>query len=111
MILWSCLYLKGEEKCLEWDDRKARICWRSDGEFFVFSFLDSSSKTRKFQVFTREGVLHSTVEKDIHVLDSTIAWKYSKSLIAGSIYRLNKHEIIFFISSYLIDPIKVMVIL
>ena len=29
-------------------------------------------------------------------MDSVISWKYSKSLIASSIYRLNKHEIIFF---------------
>ncbi len=47
-------------------------------------------------MFTREGVLHSTIEKNINVLDSPISWKFSKSLIAGSIYRFNKHEIIFF---------------
>ncbi len=30
------------------------------------------------------------------VLDAPISWKNSKSLIASSIYRLNRHEIIFF---------------
>ena len=87
---------KVEGKMLSWDHKQAKICWRSDGEYFVFSFVDPSLNARKFQVFTREGVLHSSVEKDINVLDSAIAWKYSKSLIASSIYRLNRHEIIFF---------------
>ncbi len=87
---------KGQEKCLEWDLRKGSICWRSDGEYFVVSFVESTAHSRKFQVFTRESVLHSTIESDVSVLDAPIAWKYSKSLIAASIYRLNKHEIIFF---------------
>ena len=87
---------KGEEKCLPWDHLNGTICWRSDGEYFVINFVDPFSKSRKFQIFTREGVLHSTIEKNVNILDSPIAWKYSKSLIASSIYRLNKHEIIFF---------------
>ena len=74
-----------------------RICWRSDGEYFVFHFVDELTNSRKFQVFTREGILHSTVEKNVNVLDGPISWKFSKSqLIASSIYRFNKHEIIFF---------------
>jgi elongator complex protein 1 len=47
-------------------------------------------------VFTREGVVHSTIENNVNVLDSPISWKHSKSLISASIYRFNKHEIIFF---------------
>jgi elongator complex protein 1 len=75
----------------------ARICWRSDGEFFVLHFIDEFTNTRKFQVFTREGLLHSTIENKVNILDSPISWKYSKSLlIASSVYRLNKHEILFF---------------
>jgi elongator complex protein 1 len=73
-----------------------RICWRSDGEYFVYHFIDQSSQSRKFQVFTRDGLLHSTIEKHINILDSAIAWKYSKSLIAASIHRFDKHDIIFF---------------
>ena len=42
-------------------------------------------------------MLHSTIENKVNVLDSPISWKYSKSLlIASSVYRFNKHEIIFF---------------
>jgi elongator complex protein 1 len=74
----------------------AKICWRSDGEYFVVHFKEPNKNSRKFQVFTREGVLHSNIEDHVNVLDSQIAWKYSKSLITASIQRLNKHEIIFF---------------
>lgn len=87
---------KVEEKCLSWDQKKGSICWRSDGEYFVVNFVESNAHSRKFQIFTRESVLHSTIENDVNILDSPIAWKFSKSLIAGSIYRFNKHEIIFF---------------
>ena len=74
-----------------------RICWRSDGEFFAINFFETLSNSRKFQVYTREGLLHSTIEDKINILDSPISWKYSKSsLIATSVYRFNKHEIVFF---------------
>lgn len=81
---------------MDWDHKQGTICWRSDGEYFVVSFIESESYSRKFQIFTRESVLHSTIENDVNILDAPIAWKFSKSLIASSIYRLNKHEIIFF---------------
>ena len=85
-----------EDMAFAWDDRRARICWRSDGEYFVVHFIDSNKNSRKFQIFTREGVLHSTIENNINILDTPIAWKHSKSLITSSIQRFNKHEIIFF---------------
>lgn len=88
--------MKGEEKLLDWDQKKGSISWRSDGEYFAVSFIDTDTQSRKFQVFNRESALHSTIENDINVLDSQISWKFSKSLIASSIYRFNKHEIIFF---------------
>ena len=81
---------------LDWDQKKGSISWRSDGEYFVVNFIDSEAECRKFQVFNRESVLYSTVENDINVLDSPITWKFSKSLIASSIYRFKKHEIVFF---------------
>ena len=83
---------------MKWDDRKARLCWRSDGEYFVLGFVESANGTaqRKFQIFSREGVFHSTIEKDIQILDAPIRWKYSKCHLAGSVYRFNKHEIVFF---------------
>lgn len=92
----SNLKKKVDEKLLDWDDMKARICWRSDGEYFVVHFIDLVKQCRKFQVFNREGILHSNIENQINILESQIAWKHSKSLIASSIHRLNKHEIIFF---------------
>ncbi|RNA26145.1 elongator complex 1 [Brachionus plicatilis] len=87
---------KTEDQILPWDDRESKICWRPDGEYFVVHFIDSKTNSRKFQVFNREGAVHSTIEKDINVLDSAIDWKYSKSLITTAIHRHNKHEVIFF---------------
>lgn len=81
---------------MPWDDGESKVCWRPDGEYFVVHFIDPKTNSRKFQVFNREGALHSTIEKDINVLDSAIDWKYSKSLITSSIHRFNKHEVIFF---------------
>lgn len=81
---------------LSWDDKQARICWRPDGEYFAVHFIDSQTNSRKFQVFNREGLLHSTIEKNVNILETAIDWKYSKSLITASIHRFNKHEIIFF---------------
>ncbi len=90
------LILKTEDRAFAWDDRRARICWRSDSEYFLVHYIDLNTDSRKFQVFTREGVLHSTVENNMNILDTPIVWKHSKSLITSSIQRFNKHEIIFF---------------
>lgn len=85
---------------MDWDDKKARISWRSDGEYFVVHFVDQDASkataSRKFQVFTRDGILHSNIEDQINVLEGQISWTYSKLLIASSIQHLNKHEIMFF---------------
>lgn len=82
---------------LAWDDRAARICWRYDGEYFVVHFVYEATNSRKFQVFNREGAVHSNIETNVNVLDAPIAWKCAKSsLITASIQRFNKHEIIFF---------------
>lgn len=81
---------------MPWDDGASKICWRSDGEYFVIHFIDSKTNSRKFQVFNREGSVHSTIEKDMNILDTPIDWKYSKSMITSSIHRFNKHEVVFF---------------
>ncbi len=81
---------------LEWDDRRARICWKTDSEYFVVHYIDLNTASRKFQVFNCEGVLHSTIENNVNILDTPISWRNSKLLITSSIQRFNKHEIIFF---------------
>jgi elongator complex protein 1 len=57
--------------------------------------IDKSINMRKFQVFTRDGVLHSTSE-NIASLESAIVWTNSKALITSSTHKANKHEIIFY---------------
>ena len=96
MIYIYFFLIKSDDKLADWDDKITRVCWRSDGEYFVVHFIDPITQSRKFQIFNREGLLHSSIEKDINILDAQIAWKYSKAHIAASIYRFNKHEIIFF---------------
>ena len=72
-----------------------KISWRSDAEYFSISFIDVTTNSRKFQVYTREGLLHSKSES-VGSIESVIVWKNSRDLIASSIHRANKHEIIFF---------------
>lgn len=74
---------------------KPRISWRTDAEYFLVHSIDKTRQIRKFQVFTREGVLHSTSDNTAS-LESSISWKNSKSLIASSTHRPNKHEIVFY---------------
>ncbi len=79
----------------DWDDMEPRISWRTDAEFFLVHIVNETTKTRRFQVFNREGVLHSTSENQAS-LESTITWKNSKTLITSSTHRANKHEIILY---------------
>ncbi len=74
---------------------KSRISWRTDAEFFLVHSIDKTRNIRKFQVFTRDGVLHSTSDNTAS-LESSICWKNSKSLITSSAHRPNKHEIVFY---------------
>lgn len=97
---------KTEERLLAWDDRRARVSWRSDGEYFVVHFVvvddnittnGITSERRKFQVFTRDGLLHANVEEHTNALDAHVAWTCARHQhIAAAIQRLNKHEIVFF---------------
>lgn len=86
---------KFNEVHFEWDDRKPKIDWRTDAEYFVISIIDNQTNARKFQIFTREGVLHSTSEYTVS-MEPVISWKNSKALLATATHRANKHEIVFF---------------
>lgn len=88
-------YNKIGEASYEWDDKKPRVSWRTDAEFYLVHTLDKTRDLRKFQVFTREGVLHSTSEF-VASLESSIVWKNSKAHITSSTHKANKHEIVFY---------------
>ncbi len=79
----------------DWDDLQPRISWRTDAEFFLVHIVNEQTQCRKFQVFNREGTLHSTSE-NVASLESTITWKNSRTLITSSTHRANRHEIVLY---------------
>ncbi|GAB1600612.1 putative elongator complex protein 1 [Argonauta hians] len=81
------------EPALEWDDMKAYVSWRGDGQYFVTSTIHQGY--RQLRTWTREAVLHSTGEL-VSGQEKEIAWKPSGSLMASSQMKPNKHDIIFF---------------
>ncbi|XP_014779296.1 putative elongator complex protein 1 [Octopus bimaculoides] len=81
------------QPALEWDDMKAYISWRGDGQYFVTSTIHQGY--RQLRVWTREAVLHSTSELVVGQ-EKEVAWKPTGSLIVSSQVKPNKHDIIFF---------------
>ncbi|XP_050400730.1 putative elongator complex protein 1 [Patella vulgata] len=79
----------------KWDDLKARVSWRGDGQFFVTSIINRQSGARQLRVWSREGTLHSTSEQ-VDGLEQSLAWRPSGSLVASAQRSANKHEIVFF---------------
>jgi hypothetical protein len=73
---------KGEEKLLDWDDRKGRICWRIDGEYYVISLIDTLTYSRKFHGgFTLPFQLNEMKVSGIYWnLDSTILCVLSEKI-------------------------------
>lgn len=76
------------------DSGCTRITWREDGVLFAVSFLDKVTNTRKFKVFSREGLLCYTNEQ-IGGLEEHIAWN-SSNLIATPQLLNNKYVIAIF---------------
>lgn len=78
-----------------WDDRKPRISWRGDGQFFAASAIHPLTGARKLRVWNREGVLSSTSE-NVDGLEQALFWRPSGSLIASTQRKPHRHEVIFF---------------
>ncbi|KAK3610232.1 hypothetical protein CHS0354_022286 [Potamilus streckersoni] len=78
-----------------WDDKQPRITWRGDGQYFAVSSISPDTGARRFRVWTRDCILHSTSENADGV-EQALAWKPSGSLIASSQRKPNKHDIIFY---------------
>jgi elongator complex protein 1 len=86
---------KFNEVHYEWDDKKPKIDWKTDAECYVISSIDIETNARKFQIFTRDGVLHSTSEYVVS-MEPIISWKNSKALLTTATHKANKHEIVFY---------------
>uniref|UniRef100_A0A8D0GW18 Elongator complex protein 1 n=1 Tax=Sphenodon punctatus TaxID=8508 RepID=A0A8D0GW18_SPHPU len=78
-----------------WDDRRPRVTWRGDGQYFAVSAVCPETGALKVRVWNRELVLQSTSEH-VSGLEQALAWKPSGSLIASTQEKPNKHDVVFF---------------
>uniref|UniRef100_A0A671MQN1 Elongator complex protein 1 n=1 Tax=Sinocyclocheilus anshuiensis TaxID=1608454 RepID=A0A671MQN1_9TELE len=82
------------QPALPWDDRKPRITWRGDGQFFAVSAVCPQTGARKVRIWNRECVLQATSEV-VNGLEQLLCWKPSGSLIASTQRHPNKHSVVF----------------
>uniref|UniRef100_A0A8C1LBU3 Elongator complex protein 1 n=1 Tax=Cyprinus carpio TaxID=7962 RepID=A0A8C1LBU3_CYPCA len=85
---------KEVQPALPWDDRKPRITWRGDGQFFAVSAVCPQTGARKVRIWNRECVLQATSEA-VNGLEQPLCWKPSGSLIASTQRHPNKHSVVF----------------
>ncbi|XP_037351049.1 elongator complex protein 1 [Talpa occidentalis] len=83
------------ESALPWDDHKAQVTWRGDGQFFAVSVVCPETGARKVRVWNREFALQSTSEP-VAGLGPALAWKPSGSLIASTQDKPNQQDVVFF---------------
>lgn len=82
------------QPALPWDDRKPRITWRGDGQFFAVSAVCPQTGARKVRIWNRECVLQATSEV-VNGLEQSLGWKPTGSLIASTQRHPNKHSVVF----------------
>ena len=75
------------------DDKKTKIAWRGDGQYFAISTIENSQ--RRFRVWNRSCELQYTSEQ-LPGMESCFCWKPSGSLIATSQRKVHRHDIVFF---------------
>lgn len=85
---------KVSKPAVAWDDRRVRISWRGDGDFFACSCIDPDSGSRVVRIWTRDCTHHSTSET-ILGLEQTLSWKPSGSLIACTQLKPHRSDVIF----------------
>ncbi|XP_046853969.1 putative elongator complex protein 1 [Xenia sp. Carnegie-2017] len=76
------------------DDRKPRISWRGDGQYFVVSSLMERGN-RELRVWSREGEVISSSE-NVTGQGMALNWRPSGNLIASVQNFRNKQQVIFF---------------
>lgn len=77
------------------DDKKVRLAWREDGEYFACSTVDQKSNVRKVRIFNREMALQSVAEK-VACVEPAIAFRSSGHLFAGVQRYADRQELIFY---------------
>ncbi|KAI1301550.1 Elongator complex protein 1 [Halotydeus destructor] len=77
------------------DDKQVRISWKSDGDYFAVSSIDSSQNCRVVRIWSSNAELLHTSEPVVG-LEHCLSWKPAGHLIASSCQRYGKHEIIFY---------------
>uniref|UniRef100_A0A8C1ZHB8 Elongator complex protein 1 n=1 Tax=Cyprinus carpio TaxID=7962 RepID=A0A8C1ZHB8_CYPCA len=85
---------KEVQPALPWDDRKPRITWRGDGQFFAVSTVCPQTGARKVRIWNRECVLQATSEV-VNGLEQPLCWRPSGSLITSTQRHPNKHSVVF----------------
>ena len=76
------------------DDKRVRVSWRGDGQFFAVSFVHVFKGVREVKIFTRECSLHAT-SQSVAGLGQSLSWKPSANLITSN-RTSHKEEIVFF---------------
>ena len=70
-----CVYVfQTVSPATDWDDNKPRICWHSDGQYFVVSAIEPDTGCRRLRVWTRDCRLYSTSEI-VDGLEQALGWK------------------------------------
>lgn len=77
------------------DDRKPRLSWRGDAQFFVCSTINEGGDKRILRIYNRECVLQSTSE-DVPKLEHPLCWRPSGNLITGTQKLSQRHDVVFF---------------
>ncbi|KAG9480499.1 hypothetical protein GDO78_012127 [Eleutherodactylus coqui] len=83
------------QPAMSWDDQKARVTWRGDGQLFAVSAICPETGSRKVRVWNRELSLQSTSEP-VDGLEQALSWKPSGNLIASTQSKPNKRDVVFF---------------
>ena len=83
----------------DWDDKKPRVVWRADGQFFAVNALEPSLGCRIIRVFDREATLQFSSEA-VPQLEQSLSWKSTgaSGLITSTVSNLQqgKHQVSFY---------------
>ena len=77
------------------DDHLARIDWRGDASRFAISSVSPSTNTRQIRIFDRDLNLLN-VSESLPMLEHTLSFQPSGTLITSSQRIANKHAVVFF---------------
>lgn len=78
----------------DWDDRKLRLSWRGDAEYYACSFIEKGHRT--FKVFDREGTVQATSEL-VDKMSHSLHWRPAGNVLTSTdVDGRGEHRVIFF---------------